>query len=164
VKDRTHWKLGDVGFPVSNGPAFSGDGGTMYFNDSTNYRTFSYELSPDDPRPRNRTLFASYTVEEGMPDGLTVDAEGCIWTAQWAGARVIRLSPKGEKLATLHVPSGHVTSLAFGGEALDELFITTATDGLSAETLTRYPLSGSLFRFKPGVPGLPEPLFPEASP
>ena len=106
VKDKETWALGDVGFPVSNGPAFSPDGRKLYFNDSANYRTFVYDISPDDLRPRNRTLFASYTEEEGMPDGLTVDAEGCIWTAQWAGARVIRLSPKGEKLLTLIVPVG----------------------------------------------------------
>lgn len=161
VKDRGTWALGDVGFPVSNGPAFSPDGRRMYFNDSANYRTFVYDLSPDDLRPRNRALFATYTEEEGMPDGLTVDAEGCIWTAQWAGARVIRLSPEGEKLLSLHVPSGHVTSLAFGGPELEELFITTATDGLSPETFARYPLSGSLFRFKPGVQGIAEPLFPQ---
>ena len=117
VKDRRTWQLGDAGFPVSNGPAFSPDGRKMYFNDSANYRTFVYDISPDDLRPRNRTLFASYTEEEGMPDGLTVDAEGGIWTAQWAGARIIRLSPTGEKLLTLHVPSGHVTSLCFGGPA-----------------------------------------------
>lgn len=159
VKDRKTWALGDVGFPVSNGPAFSPDGHRMYFNDSANYRTFVCDIAPDDLRPRNRALFASYAEEEGMPDGLAVDAEGCIWTAQWAGARVIRLSPEGEKLLSLHVPSGHVTSMAFGGPDLDELFITTATDGLSSETLARYPLSGSLFRYKPGVQGIAEPLF-----
>ena len=161
VKDRKTWAQGDVGFPVSNGPAFSPDGRRMYFNDSANYRTFVYDIAPDDLRPRHRTLFASYTEEEGMPDGLTVDAEGCVWTAQWAGARLIRLSPKGEKLLSLHVPSGHVTSMAFGGPDLDELFITTATDGLPPEILARYPLSGSLFRYRPGLQGIAEPLFPE---
>jgi xylono-1,5-lactonase len=159
VKDRKTWALGDVGFPVSNGPAFSRDGRRMYFNDSANYRTFVYDISPDDLRPRNRTLFASYTEEEGMPDGLTVDAEGCIWTAQWAGARVIRLSPTGEKLFTLNVPSGHVTSVAFGGPDLDELFITTAHDGLTPEQKAKYPVSGSLFRYKPDVAGIAEPAF-----
>jgi sugar lactone lactonase YvrE len=161
VRDRKTWTLGDVGFPVSNGPAFSPDGMKMYFNDSANYRTFAYDVSPDDLKPRNRSLFASYTVEEGMPDGLTVDADGCIWTAQWAGARVIRLSPVGEKLLTLHVPTGHVTSVAFGGPGLAELFITTAHDGLTPEQKARYPLSGSLFSYTPGVGGIAEPVFAE---
>jgi sugar lactone lactonase YvrE len=161
VKDRHTWALGDVGFPVSNGPAFSLDGSTMYFNDSANYRTFVYDISPDDLLPRNRRLFASYTDEEGMPDGLTVDAEGCIWTAQWGGARAIRLSPKGEKLLTLNVASGHVTSLAFGGPDFAELFITTAHDGMTPGQRARYPLSGSLFRYKPDVCGVAEPLYSE---
>jgi xylono-1,5-lactonase len=161
VKNRANWQLGDVGFPISNGPAFSPSGTKLYFNDSANHQTFVYDIAPHDLRPHNRALFATFTEVEGMPDGLTVDAEGCIWTAQWAGARIIRLSPRGEKILTIHVPSGHVTSLCFGGPGLDELFITTATDGLSPDTLQRYPLSGSLFRYKPGVQGIAEPLFPE---
>jgi len=160
VKNRTAWQLGDVGFPVSNGPAFSPDGRLMYFNDSVNYQTFVYEILQDSLAPANRQVFARYTEEEGVPDGLTVDAEGCIWTAQWAAARVIRLSPKGEKLMTLHVPSGHVTSVCFGGKEMRDLFITTANEGLSPELQKRYPLSGSLFRYRADVAGLPEPLFP----
>ena len=160
VKDRRRWQLGDAGFPVSNGPAFSPDGRLMYFNDSFNRQTFVYDISEDSLLPENRRLLASYSEEEGMPDGLTVDAEGCIWTAQWAGARVIRLSPKGEKLQTVHVPSGHVTSVCLGGKQRRELFITTATDGLSPDMLKRYPQSGSVFRFTADAPGLPEPLCP----
>lgn len=159
VADRKTMALGDVGFPIANGPAFSPDGRLLYFNDSLNRQTLVYDIAPDDLYPRNRRIFATYSEDEGLPDGLTVDAEGCIWTAQWAAARAIRLSPQGEKLLTVRVPAGHVTSLCFAGEDLRDLYITTARDGLNPEQLERYPLSGSLFRLRPGVDGIPESLF-----
>ncbi|MBI2719493.1 MAG: SMP-30/gluconolactonase/LRE family protein [Rhizobiales bacterium] len=159
VKDRSTMALGDVGFPIGNGPAFSPDGRLLYLNDSFNRQTFVYDIAASDLHPRNRRVFATYTEEEGLPDGLTIDAEGCIWTAQWTAARVIRLSPAGEKLLTVHVPSFHVTSVCFAGADLRDLYITTARDGLTPEQLDRFPLSGSLFRLRSDVPGLAEPLF-----
>ena len=87
--------LGDVGFAVSNGPAFSLDGRIMYFNDSVGKKTFAYDISPDDPMPRNRRVLISYTLEEGMPDGLTVDAEGNLWVAHWGGARITQFTSSG---------------------------------------------------------------------
>lgn len=151
--------LGDVGFPVSNGPAFSPDGRIMYFNDSANRQTLAYDLAPDDPHPRNRRTFARYAEEEGMPDGITVDTEGNIWSAQWLGAQVIKLSPDGVKITHIPVAAANVTSVAFGGLHMSEMQITSATDGLSPELLSRYPKTGSVFTASPGVIGLPEPLF-----
>jgi xylono-1,5-lactonase len=152
--------LGDAGFAVSNGPAFSLDGGTMYFNDSAGRKTFAFDISGGDPHPRNRRVLVSYGEEEGMPDGLTVDAEGCLWVAHWGGSRVTRISAGGERLAVLDVPAPHVTTVGFGGDDLATLYITTARDGLSAEMLEKWPQSGDLFVVSPGVSGVPEPLFP----
>jgi xylono-1,5-lactonase len=156
VEDAGHIHLGDVGFAISNGPAFSPDGTTLYFSDSFNRQILAYDLSQQDCKLRNRRIFASFNQAEGLPDGLTVDAAGCVWSAQWAGASIFRLSPSGEKMQRIAVPSGHVTSLAFHGKML---FITTARDGLSPEALENYPLSGSLFSYQAGVAGIPETLF-----
>lgn len=151
--------LADTGFAVSNGPAFSLDGTTMYFNDSTNYKTFAYDIGPVDAHPRNRRVMVDYTIEEGMPDGLTVDAEGCLWVAHWGGARVTRISSSGQRLSSIAVPAPHVTTVGFGGYDLDRLYITSARDGLSDQMLEKWPQSGDLFMCIPGVTGVSEPLF-----
>lgn len=152
--------LGDVGFAVSNGPAFSLDGRIMYFNDSVGKKTFAYDISPDDPMPRNRRVLISYTLEEGMPDGLTVDAEGNLWVAHWGGARITQFTNAGFRLRHIQVPAPHVTSVGFGGENLATLYVTTARDGMSPDALHLWPQSGNLFATKPGVQGVAEPLFP----
>jgi xylono-1,5-lactonase len=152
--------LGDAGFAVSNGPAFSLDGRIMYFNDSVGKKTFVYDISPDDPMPRNRRVLISYTPEEGMPDGLTVDAEGNLWVAHWGGARITQFSNAGFRLRHVQVPAPHVTTVGFGGENLATLYVTTARDGMSPDALELWPQSGDLFAIKPGVHGVAEPLFP----
>lgn len=152
--------LGDVGFAVSNGPAFSLDVRIMYFNDSVGKKTFAYDISPDDPIPRNRRVLISYTLEEGMPDGLTVDAEGNLWVAHWGGARITQFTKAGFRLRHIQVPAPHVTSVGFGGENLATLYVTTARDGMSPDALHLWPQSGNLFATKPGVQGVAEPLFP----
>jgi xylono-1,5-lactonase len=151
--------LVDVGFPISNGPAFSPDGLTMYFNDSYHRQTLAYDVDPAKPTATNRRVFAKYDEEDGLPDGIITDSEGCPWSAQWAGARVIRFSPQGERLMTIPIPAGHVTTACFGGEDLSQLFITTALDGLDPETLRRFPLSGSIFTAHVGATGIAEPRF-----
>jgi sugar lactone lactonase YvrE len=159
VKDHNTWALADVGFPVSNGPAFSIDGRTMYFNDSVNRQTLAYDISPDHMRAENRRVFATFTEPEGVPDGATVDRNSDIWIAMWAGASLQRLSPGGKKLERIDVPAYQVTSVAFAGNNLDQLFITSARDGMSAQNLNTYPNSGSFFSYTPKTEGLPEPLF-----
>ncbi len=156
VENTKHIHLADVGFAVSNGPAFSLDGHTMYFSDSANYKILAYDVSKDDCKLRNRRVFASFSEAEGVPDGLTVDAAGNIWSAQWAAASIFKLSPLGEKLQRFAVPSGHVTSLVLAGKTL---FITTAREGLSPDILKKYPQSGSLFALETDVKGVPETLF-----
>ncbi len=151
--------LGDTGFTVSNGPAFSLDSNTMYFNDSVGRRTLAYDIRADDPHPRNRRVLVNYAEDEGLPDGVVVDAEDCLWVAHWGGARVTRISPQGERLSVISVPAPHVTTIGFGGDDLRSLYITSARDGLSPEQLKAWPQSGDLFVAMPGVIGVPEPLF-----
>ena len=116
-------------------------------------------LSANDPHPRNRRVLVSYEEEEGMPDGITVDSEGYLWVAHWGGARVTRISPMGERLSTVTVPAPHVTTVGFGGDDLTTLYITSARDGLSEAMLEKWPQSGDLFTYAPGVKGIHEPLF-----
>ncbi len=159
VKDRNTFALADAGFAISNGPAFSPDGGTMYFNDSAARQTLSYDVSGQGIHAQNRRVFRRYTEAEGLPDGLVTDTEGAIWTAQWGGMSILKLSSDGNLQHKFIVPAFNVTTLCFAGEDMCDIYITTATDGVNAETLQRFPLTGSLFKFKADAPGLPEPLF-----
>jgi sugar lactone lactonase YvrE len=99
------------------------------------------------------------TEEEGYPDGMTVDSESCLWLAHFAGSRLTRYSPEGKVLQVIPMPVPNITSCTFAGADLDTLYITTARHLLNEEDIRKYPLSGSLFSCKPGVPGLPTPLF-----
>lgn len=145
-------QLMETGLAVVNGPAFSPDGSTVYVSDSVGRRILAYEL--DGGRLRSRRVLIGFANEEGLPDGLTVDAEGCIWCAHWDGARVTRFSPNGDRMLTIPIPAPRVTSVAFGGASLDTLFVTTARYGLSESSLDTYPGSGALFEIQTGVRGL----------
>ena len=151
-------RLADSGMAVVNGPAFSPASDRVYVSDSTAKRILVHELH--DGVLAGRRVFAQLTAEEGLPDGLTVDAEGCVWCAHWDGGRVTRFSPDGERLLLIRLPAMRVTSVAFGGASLDELFITTARYGLTEEQLQRTPQAGGLFRVKAPVPGLAASLLP----
>jgi xylono-1,5-lactonase len=159
VASADDFALGDAGFAISNGPAFSTDGATMYFNDSLGKQTLTYDITASSLLPRNRRVLRTYTPEEGLPDGNTVDAEGNIWTAHWGGSQISQMTPSGVVIKTYAVPALNVTTLCFGGEDYRTLYITTARDGMSASQLEAQPLSGSLFVLQPGTQGLAEPLF-----
>ncbi|MEO5972300.1 MAG: SMP-30/gluconolactonase/LRE family protein [Sphingomicrobium sp.] len=143
----------DDGYRVTNGPAFSPDGRRMYHNDSALRVTYAFDLAPDGSAT-NRSVFARFGDGDGFPDGMTVDAEGCLWIAFWDGWCVRRLSPDGELLATLRVPTQRPTSCAFGGPRLDRLYITSARIGLDAAALADQRCAGGLFLARPGVRGL----------
>lgn len=159
VASQTSWALADAGFPVSNGPAFSLDGRSMYFNDSAGRTTYIYDISPEHSLARNRRVFVRHAEADGMPDGVVVDAAGDIWSAQWAGSVLLRFDREGKLKERIEVPSVHVTTLCFGGSKLKEVKITTATDGATPAQLAEMPLSGSLFAFAADVAGVEEPLF-----
>ena len=151
-------RLADSGMAVVNGPAFSPNQEILYVSDSTAKRILAYDLH--DGTLGARRLFAQFSADEGLPDGLTVDAEGCVWCAHWDGGRVTRFSSAGERLLAITLPAARVTSVAFGGASLDELFITTARFGLTQEQLALSPHAGGLFRVKMGIRGLPPSLLP----
>lgn len=148
----------DDGFRVTNGPAFSPDGKVMYANDSALQLTYRYDLTPDGT-PLNRRELARFGDGEGYPDGMTVDAEGCLWIAFWDGWCLRRLSPEGERLSELRLPVQRPTSCTFGGAGLDRLFITSARIGLEEKDLAAQPSAGGLFVTMPGVRGIADQPF-----
>jgi len=152
------WTRIDSGYRVTNGPAFGRDGRTMYHTDSARQVVYAFDLAADGSAS-NRRVHLQFGEGDGYPDGMTVDAEDCLWIAFWDGWCVRRFSPAGVRLAELRVPAQRPTSCAFGGAGLDRLFITTASRDLTAEELSAQPNAGGLFMTLPGVTGIAEPLF-----
>jgi sugar lactone lactonase YvrE len=152
------WQKADSVYRVTNGPAFSLDGRTMYHSDSALQRVYAFDLAADGGAT-NRRVHAQFEQGEGYPDGMTVDAEDCLWIAFWDGWCLRRLSPSGERLLDLAMPVQRPTSCAFGGAALDRLFITSASRGLTRAEMEAQPLAGGLFMDAPGVTGVAETLF-----
>jgi sugar lactone lactonase YvrE/DNA-binding IclR family transcriptional regulator len=149
----------DTGFFVSNGIAWSPDNRTLYFVDSGRKAIFRYDFDLAAGTVANRQVFAEIPDDSGSPDGITVDAEGHVWCALWDGWAIRRFDPQGRVSNTITLPVPRPTSLAFGGPDLSDLYITTARIRLSSSVLAEAPLSGSVLMVKPGVVGLPEPLF-----
>ena len=145
-------RLMDSGMAVVNGPAFSPDGITVYVSDSVGRRILAYDFK--EGRLRNRRVLVEFAVGDGLPDGLTVDAEGCIWCALWDGRKVMRLDPEGQRMLEVTLPAPRVTSVAFGGASLDTLFVTTARYALSPSDLAAYPAAGALFEIQTPFQGL----------
>ena len=153
------WRRVDDGYRVTNGPAFSPDGRLMYHNDSARQVTYAFDLDGAG-NALNRRVFRRYEQAEGYPDGMTVDAEGCLWIAFWDGWCLRRYSAEGELLTTLEMPVQRPTSCVFGGERFELLFITSASVGLDEDALSSQPQAGGLFMVEPGVSGLPDALYP----
>jgi sugar lactone lactonase YvrE len=149
--------LGDM--MVSNGLAWSPDGRTMYHADTPTQTVRAYEYDAATGTPSNARVFARWSGEGERPDGATVDAEGCYWSAFYRGGKVVRVSPGGEVLAAHPLPAMCPTMCALGGPDLCTLYVTTARQQRSDEELARLPQSGGLFAMRVEVPGLPEPAF-----
>lgn len=149
----------DTGYATANGIGISPDGGTVYVADQRQNQIIVLDYDTEKGTVSNRRLFARIPEQEGMPDGLVVDAEGFVWNGHWAGWMLTRYDPAGKIERQIPFPVEHVISFAFGGNDLDELFVTTAWWGFSEEERERSPWAGDLFRVKTGVKGLVEPAF-----
>ncbi|WP_336320384.1 SMP-30/gluconolactonase/LRE family protein [Streptomyces lavendofoliae] len=128
------------GVAVSNGTGWSPDGTHLYYIDSPTRRVDVCRLSEDGRRIEERRPLAAVEPGAGFPDGLTVDADGCVWVALWDGAAIRRYTPDGTLDRTVELPVRRPTACAFGGPGLRDLYITTARTGLDRP----HPLSGSL--------------------
>ncbi len=140
----------------SNGLAWSPDQETMYFIDTPTRVVMAYDFDITAGTICNPRVAVRIPEGEGVPDGMTIDEEGMIWVAQWGGYQVSRWnSYTGKRLDVIKIPAAHVTSCTFGGENLDELYITTARSGLDEATLSQQPLAGGLFCVRTDVKGYP---------
>ncbi|MEU9051714.1 SMP-30/gluconolactonase/LRE family protein [Streptomyces sp. NPDC048384] len=138
---------------VSNGTGWSPDGRLMYYIDSPTRRVDVFDFA--DGRPVNRRPLVEIEDGAGFPDGLTVDAEGCVWVALWDGAAVRRYTPAGELDRIVPLPVPRVTACTFAGPDLTDLYITTARVGLASPPA----LSGSVFVVPGAGKGLAQPAF-----
>ena len=159
--DRTV-KVMDDGIHLSNGLAFSPDEKTMYYTDSAARIIYAYDYDKASGDVRNRRVLVKVPGDEGIPDGLTVDAAGFLWSAQWYGSCVVRYDPAGKVERRISVPAKQVSSVAFGGPGLTDIFITSAA---RSEPMPVMPpgydpysgnVGGQLYHINLGIPGRPE--------
>jgi sugar lactone lactonase YvrE len=157
----------DTGIICSNGPCWSPDDKTFYFADTFQGEMWAYDYDIASGTPSNRRLFASFAQDTGVADGSTVDEEGCVWNAQLISGDLVRYAPDGSVERRIGMPVRNITSVMFGGDKLDELYVTSmarvkhpaAHDRFAKEVKPQY-LAGSLFRVTGlGIRGLPEPRF-----
>lgn len=144
---------------ICNGPTFSLDGRTMYHTDSLLAQVSAYPIGPDGKTGSSHPWCRFDESEEGAPDGMTTDSEGCIWIAQWGGARVCRYTPDGALDTIVRLPVSQPSSCAFGGPDLKTLYITSARQDLRPDQLAAQPLAGALFAVQVDVAGLPVARF-----
>ncbi|MEN9868563.1 MAG: hypothetical protein RL748_4153 [Pseudomonadota bacterium] len=141
----------DRGYHVSNGPAFSPDGRTLYHTDSARRSVYAFDLDGTGwPLAGSRRLWLQFDASQGYPDGMTVDSEGAIWIAHWDGACVTRWSAQAQLLETVPLAAVRPTSMAFGGPDYRSLLITSA----SVEGATD-PQQGGVWHHRAGVAGMP---------
>lgn len=145
----------DSGYVITNGPAFSPDGGTLYHTDTLEKTIYAFDTD-EDGMLANKRPFVRIEDGAGYPDGPVVDAQGCLWTGLFGGWAVRRYSPQGALLQAVQFPVANVTKIAFGGADLKTVYATTAAKGLAPDELAAQPLAGGLFRFTADVPGLPQ--------
>lgn len=150
------------GIELSNGLGFSPDGGTLYYSDSAARRIYAFDVDAATGRLENRRVLVQVPGGEGIPDGMTVDAEGFVWSAQWYGEQVVRYDPDGRVERRLPMPVKQVSAVAFGGPDLDDLYITSAGESWpSAVAPPGYDfaapnMGGALYRLRVDVRGKPE--------
>ena len=141
------------GLTVSNGLAWSPDNTMMYHVDSPTRRVFRYRYDPGSGRISDREVFVEIPAGEGFPDGLTTDTEGNVYVAQWGGFCVSVWNSGGERISRISIPACNVSSCAFGGSDMKDLYVTTAAYGLSREQLKKEKFSGAIFRERSDIRG-----------
>jgi sugar lactone lactonase YvrE len=142
---------------IPNSLAWSPDGRTMYFADTMRHLIWRYDYDPATGAATGERVFVDATP--GRPDGSCVDADGCLWNAEYGAGRVVRYTPDGKLDRAIALPVTNPTCCCFGGTDLSVLYVTSATQRLTPEDLAKQPLAGSLFALRPGARGLAESRF-----
>lgn len=149
----------ESGVMISNGIGWSPDRSTMYFTDSPRRTIYAYDYDDATGHIDRRRRFVHSPDEQGVPDGLCVDHEGCVWSAQWDGWKIIRYDPGGSPMLEVEMPVQRPTSCAFGGSDLNLLYITSARIDLSERDLGQQPFAGDVFFIETETHGLQENQF-----
>ncbi len=156
--DRSGCVAVESGITIPNSLCWSPDGRTMYFSDSWTRTICAFDFDPATGQVENKRPFTA-TAAPAIPDGATIDAEGCLWCAEYDGWCITRFAPDGTRMRSIELPLQRPTSCMFGGPGLRTLFVTSATQKLSPDELARQPLAGALLAMDVGVRGLPEARF-----
>ncbi len=147
----------DDGYIITNGPAISPDGRTLYHTDTPLRRVYAFDLDPAGSLTRKRVFLQM--PEGSRPDGMAVDCEGHLWIALFGAGRIERYTDAGRLVGTVRFPCSNITKLAFGGDDLRTAYVTTAWKGLNPAQRAEQPLAGGLFAFRVETPGLPHTVF-----
>ena len=139
---------------ISNGMGFTRDYKHFYYTESEAHKIYLFDYDQATGELANQHVWKDFSTEPGVPDGMTVDSEGCIWSARWNGNGVFRYSPEGELLEKIEIPAKKVSSVCFGGDDLRDLYITTALDG--GTKAEEGEGAGALFLLRVDVAGVPE--------
>jgi L-arabinonolactonase len=144
---------------VPNGLAWSPEGEIMYFADTRRHVIYAFDYDLDEGTPHNRRVFVDLSSYEGLPDGATVDSDGCLWSAMFSGGRIVRYTPKGKIDRVIGFPVTQINSLTFGGSDMRTIFVVSSKHLLNDAGLASQPLAGNIFAVDPGVKGIVESRF-----
>ena len=149
------------GVTISNGLAWTADGATMYYIDTVLERVDAFDYDAVEGEISNRRVAFHIPPNTGHPDGCCIDAEGNLWVAQWGGSRVVAYRPTdGAVIAQVRLPTSLISSVTFGGEGLNDLFITSAKEHLTVEERAQQPEAGNCFIVRDcGFKGVPACIY-----
>jgi sugar lactone lactonase YvrE len=156
--DRSVQKVLD-GLKVPNSTAFAPDDRTFYFTDTQQYAIWAFDFDIEAGTIANRRVFADLAARRALADGSCVDADGCLWNAEYGGARLTRYAPDGHVERTVELPVTNPTCCCFGGERFDTLYVVSATQEYTPEQRAAEPWAGGLLALDVGVKGLPEAMY-----
>ena len=142
-----------TGIGISNGIGFTPDRKRMYYTDSPTHNIYIFDYDIDTGEISNRRVFVHTGESDGIPDGMTVDAAGYVWSARWDGSSLVRYSPQGEQERRVWFPARKVSSVIFGGADYTDMYITTAG---GQDKTAEGPGAGCLYRLNLGIQGKPE--------
>ena len=145
---------------ISNGIVWTKNQKTMYYIDTPTKQIRAFDFDVTTSAISNERVAVEVDEKDGYPDGMTIDENDMLWVGMWNGNAVAQFNPKtGELLKKIQVPAHNVTSCAFGGDNLDEMYITTASVDMTKEEKEKYPLAGSLFKVKMDIKGVKSSFF-----
>ena len=141
------------GIGCSNGMGLTLDRKQLYYTDTTAKQIYLFDYDQATGAITNQRVFVDSTSEDGMPDGMTVDAGGNVWSARWDGYRLTQYAPDGRELQRVKFPTKKVSSVIFGGPDYTDMYVTTAGGNNKEENGA---MAGALYRLRLGIQGLPE--------